>query len=142
MIKMIAGGKAHKYWVADGIAQYEKRLRQGFKLDWSFVAEEKIEGNLKDYGDDYFVILLDEHGKQLPSPDFAQCLQQQFLHGKKIICVIGGAYGHFPPLVKERADLVLSLSKMVLPHELCRLLLVEQIYRAQEIIEGGKYHHA
>lgn len=142
MIKIIAGGKANKYWVADGTAQYEKRLRQGFKLDWSFVAEDKIEGSLKTYGDDCFVILLDEHGKQLSSPDFAQCLQRQFLHGKKILCIIGGAHGHFPPIVKERANLVLSLSKMVLPHELCRLLLVEQIYRAQEIIEGGKYHHA
>ena len=61
-------------------------------------------------------------------------------HGKQIVVIIGGAYG-VDDRIHQRADMVWSLSKLVFPHQLVRLILAEQIYRAQEIARGGAYHH-
>ena len=86
------------------------------------------------------VILLDERGKNLSSPDLAQHLQSRFDVGASVAMVIGGAYGVDEQL-HGRADLVWSLSKLVFPHQLVRMILAEQIYRAQEISAGRPYHH-
>jgi 23S rRNA (pseudouridine1915-N3)-methyltransferase len=65
-----------------------------------------------------------------------------FGSAKNIVFVVGGAFGHFSSEMQARADLILSFSKMVFPHQICRLILAEQIYRAQEIYLGHPYHHA
>ena len=90
---------------------------------------------------DDFVVLLDENGEIMSSPRLSQSLKAQLENGRDVIIVIGGAFGHFAPEVKARANLIWSLSKLVFPHQICRLIVTEQIYRAQEIYLGHAYHH-
>ena len=87
-----------------------------------------------------FVILLDERGKNISSPELAKMLSNGFVNSQNFVIVIGGAFGVSEEL-RQRANFVWSLSKLVFPHQIVRLILVEQIYRAQEISSGGKYHH-
>ena len=90
--------------------------------------------------DDY-VVLLDEHGKEIRSTDFAAFLNQRFLSGMKgLVFVIGGAYG-VDSRIKNRADHILSLSRMTFPHQLVRVLFTEQLYRALSILRNEPYHH-
>jgi len=86
------------------------------------------------------MIVLDERGKSMQSKEFASLFSQARDHGSPLLFVIGGAYG-FNDDVRARATMVLSLSDMVLPHELCRLFFLEQLYRAGEIMRGSGYHH-
>ena len=86
------------------------------------------------------VILLDEMGTQFDSTALARTLDQLFTNGKSVVFVIGGAYGVSDEL-RSRADTVWSLSPLVFPHQLVRLILIEQLYRAQSIANGGRYHH-
>lgn len=88
--------------------------------------------NPKDY-----IILLDERGEQLTSPDFSKLITAS---DRNITIVIGGAYGVTDEL-RQQADQVVSLSKMVFPHQLVRLVILEQIYRAQTIYRHTPYHH-
>ena len=142
MIKIIAGGKKNKDYVLEAIDEYAKRLRKPYDLVWEFVDEEKLADKVLALSKDRFVILLDENGKLLKSEELAEQLSCNYNNSIETVFVIGGAFGHFPAELKERANLILSLSKMVLPHQLCHIILSEQIYRAQEINSGGKYHHA
>jgi 23S rRNA (pseudouridine1915-N3)-methyltransferase len=99
---------------------------------------EESERLLKRLKQDDFVILLDERGNNLSSPELAALLQGRGDH--QVVIIIGGAFGVTPEL-RERADVVWSLSRLVFPHQLVRLILAEQLYRAQEITRGGQYHH-
>lgn len=149
-IRIITVGKRHEPWVADGIARFSKRLQKPFDIEFKFVPhttageqrsrEEEsaaIEKHLRP-GD--YVILLDERGKQFTSVQLAGHLQQLFDTARHPVLVIGGAYGVNDRL-RARANTVWSLSKLVFPHQLVRLMLVEQLYRAQEISAGRPYHH-
>ena len=142
MIKILAGGKKNKDWLAEACDEYEKRLRKPFDLTWQFVEESELDSKVLSLDRDNFVILLDERGKILSSPELSEKMADAFGSAKNIVFVIGGAFGHFSPEMQARADLILSFSKMVFPHQICRLILVEQIYRAQEIYLGHPYHHA
>lgn len=84
-------------------------------------------------------IALDKGGRQRSSEDFAKWLAKERDSGKDVVFVIGGPYG-IPERVLEKAKSVMSLSSMTLPHELARLMLLEQIYRASDILKGGSYH--
>jgi 23S rRNA (pseudouridine1915-N3)-methyltransferase len=86
------------------------------------------------------VVLLDERGVSLDSPALALKVDQLATQGKAITFLIGGAYGVTDAL-RKKADLVWSLSPLVFPHQLVRLILTEQLYRAQQILAGGSYHH-
>ncbi len=86
------------------------------------------------------VVLLDEHGKEFRSIEFADWLQKKQNTARRLLFVIGGPYG-FSESVYQRADELLSLSKMTFSHQMVRLLFVEQIYRACTIIKGEPYHH-
>jgi len=86
------------------------------------------------------VVLLDEHGQQFRSVEFARWLQQKQLTARRLLFVIGGPYG-FSPAVYQRADEQLSLSLMTFSHQMIRLTFTEQIYRACTIIKGEPYHH-
>jgi len=86
------------------------------------------------------VILLDEHGVERRSIEFADWLQKKMSAGRDLLFIIGGAYG-FSPAVYERANGKLSLSKMTFSHQMIRLLFVEQAYRAMTILRGEPYHH-
>lgn len=149
-MKIIAIGKKHEKWVLNGIELFEKRLKKPFNLNWDILphsnfAEEKAREEetrriLAKIKTSDFVILLDERGKNISSPELAKMLSNGFVNSQNFVIVIGGAFGVADELC-QRANFVWSLSKLVFPHQIVRLILVEQIYRAQEISSGGKYHH-
>ena len=96
---------------------------------------------LQSFTNDDFVVLLDERGKQFRTADFSAWLEKLFMISKKrLVFVIGGSWG-FSQDVYDRADFRMSLSEMTFPHQLVRLLFLEQIYRAFTIIKGEPYHH-
>lgn len=86
------------------------------------------------------LILLDEHGSEYRSMEFAQWLQKKMTAGRDMVLVVGGPYG-FSPAVYARANGKISLSKMTFSHQMIRLLVVEQVYRAMTILRGEPYHH-
>lgn len=87
-----------------------------------------------------YVILLDERGESIDSPELSSLLLKLLETSQDVVIVIGGAYGVDDTVVK-RANFVWSLSKLVFPHQLVRLILTEQLYRAQEIASSNPYHH-
>ena len=141
MIRIIAGGKKHASWLAEAITEYEKRLRKPWVVEWQFVEEDRLAERVARLNKDDFVVLLDENGEMLSSPKLSQTLKTPLENGRDVTIIIGGAFGHFGPEIVTRANLVWSLSKLVFPHQICRLIVAEQIYRAQEIYLGHAYHH-
>lgn len=142
MIRIIAGGKKNAEWALEAISEYEKRLRKPFEISWEFFEEEKLLKMLSDWpfsGRD-FVICCDERGKNISSSEYSDLLSRAFLESRNVVILIGGAYG-FSDSVRARADFLWSFSKLVFPHALARVIVAEQTYRAQEIFNGGKYHH-
>lgn len=149
-LQIISVGKKHEAWVSDGIERYEKRLKRPWNVEWVLLPHSSFEGDrarqeeseriLSRLESHDYVILLDETGKNINSPTLSQYIEAQFVAARPVVLVIGGAYGVSPEL-QQRAHFTWSLSKLVLPHQLVRLVLIEQLYRAQEIAHGGKYHH-
>lgn len=86
------------------------------------------------------VVLLDEHGKEFRSIEYAQWLQRRQATSRRLVFIIGGPYG-FSKAVYDRADDKISLSRMTFSHQMVRLIFVEQLYRACTIIKGEPYHH-
>ncbi len=142
MIKIIAGGKKHASWLKEACDEYEKRLRKPWNIEWQFIDESKLDERVARLDRDDFVVLLDEHGKMYESPELAHELKAPLETGHDVVIIIGGAFGHFSPDILSRADIIWSLSKLVFPHQICRLIVAEQIYRAQEISLEHAYHHA
>lgn len=149
-IKILSVGKKHESWVLEGIERYQKRLRAPFSVEWVLLPHSSLEGDrarleeseriLSRLSDDEYVILLDERGKTLDSPRLSHLLAEQLNSSRTVVLVIGGAYG-VDDTVHARAQFIWSLSPLVFPHQLVRLLLVEQLYRSQQIQLGGSYHH-
>jgi 23S rRNA (pseudouridine1915-N3)-methyltransferase len=150
MITILAIGKKHEDWVNTGIERYEKRLKKPFDIKWVLLPHSSRDGlearrsesdlilsRLKERN---IVILLDETGVILDSPSLSALFSKQFIDARNVVVVIGGAYG-VDERIHTRANVTWSLSKLVFPHQLVRLLLVEQLYRSQEIASGGSYHH-
>jgi 23S rRNA (pseudouridine1915-N3)-methyltransferase len=108
------------------------------------IQEQKIKEAVKIFQsivDDDYVILLDEKGKEFRTVEFSGVLEKLFfLPKKRIVFIIGGPWG-FSEDIYSRADYKLSLSKMTFPHQLVRLLFLEQLYRVFTIIKGESYHH-
>lgn len=142
MIRVIAGGKKSRGWVAEACAEYEKRLKKPYVLEWQFFDEARLSEKVMALGTEYFVVLLDEEGEMLSSVELARRFDDQLECNKKLALVVGGAFGHFDAAIKARADLIWSLSRLVFPHQFCRMIVAEQIYRVQEINAGRPYHHA
>lgn len=154
-ITLLTIGKTHSDFVIAGISEYLKRLKRyiGFSLmelpDARKVRQpdenrqKEAEADLiLDYleGGD-MVVLLDERGKEFTSVEFSQYLQKRMASGlKRLVFVIGGPYG-FSGRVYDRADGLVSLSKMTFNHEMVRMFFVEQTYRAMTILRGEPYHH-
>ncbi len=145
-------GKTDKGFVADGLALYTGRIAKMAAIDQVVIPEagrgdpayqqrtesERVLAAIKP-GEK--IVLLDELGEQLGSTAFADRLQAWKDQGvRQIAFVIGGAYGHSDPL-REKADMILSLSRMTFPHQLVRVLFAEQLYRAHMIMGGRPYHH-
>jgi 23S rRNA (pseudouridine1915-N3)-methyltransferase len=110
------------------MSSQEQKLKEGKKI-------------IQSVGVDDYVIILDERGKELRTVEFSALAEKIFMLPKKrVLFVIGGPWG-FSDEVYRAADLMLSLSKMTFPHQLVRLLFLEQLYRAFTIIKGEPYHH-
>jgi 23S rRNA (pseudouridine1915-N3)-methyltransferase len=149
--KILAVGKKHEGWIADGVERFESRLKKPFNSEWILiphsaladdrVREEESERILLRLTDRDFVILLDERGDEVDSAQLATLLDKTFTAGRTVTFVIGGAYG-VDDRLHQRADFVWSLSPLVFPHQLVRLILTEQLYRAQQITAGHPYHHS
>ena len=149
-IKIIAIGKKNVSWVEAGVNEYQKRLRPPFACSWELLPHSHLEDEnarheesqriLARIKSDDIVVLLDERGKQLSSPELSQYLSAKLDASATVVIVIGGAYG-VDQTVFSRANLVWSLSKLVFPHQLVRVILIEQLYRAQQIRIGSPYHH-
>lgn len=150
MITIIAVGKRHEPWLVDGIARYEQRMIHAWQLQWKLLPasqrssdaarREESQQILRVLSPQAYVVLLDERGTMLDSPALSRSLHQPMAQGKSLVLIIGGAYG-VTEAVMERANLVWSLSRLVFPHQLVRLILAEQLYRAQQIAAGHPYHH-
>ena len=156
-IKLVTVGKLKEKYLKDGIAEYAKRLGRFCKLEIVELADEKTpdkaselenqqilekEGNriLAKVSEREFVVALAIEGKQFPSEEFSSILRDITVRGfSDITFVIGGSLG-LSPAVKKRANLLMSFGKLTLPHQLMRLVLVEQIYRAFMIQQGSPYH--
>lgn len=154
-VTLLTVGKTDVPWVREGLELYCSRLTHyiTFSLEEipelkgvSALREEQIrerEGELilKRLKSSDEVILLDEHGREYRSVEFAALLQGKMSRGSRdIVFVIGGAYG-FSQAVRQRADSLISLSKMTFSHQMVRTIFVEQLYRAFTIIKGEPYHH-
>lgn len=151
MITILTVGKKHDPLLADAIADYEKRLRAPFDTKWVFLPHSPADGLVARRSESQaiedtlkpsdYVLLLDERGKLLDSPTLSTKLAELSTGVRSIVIVIGGAFG-VDDVLTARADFVWSLSPLVFPHRLVRLLLTEQLYRAQSIQAGNGYHHA
>ena len=150
MITVVAIGKKHESWLVEGIERYENRLNAPFNLNWVLLLNSSQKGaaaSRDESGDilnklkpNDFVVLLDERGKMYDSPALSKALTAPLEQSKNVVIIIGGAYG-VGEEVRGRADIVWSLSPLVFPHQLIRLILVEQLYRAQAIHLGLPYHN-
>ncbi len=156
-IKIITVGKLKEKYLKDGIAEYTKRISRFATVEIIELADEKtpdkasesenhkileIEGNriLSKVGERDFVVVLAIEGKTLSSEEFSRQLEQASIKGfSTLTFIIGGSLG-LSPAVKYRANLSVSFGCLTLPHQLMRLVLVEQIYRAFTIQQGSPYH--
>ena len=149
-IRIVAVGKKHEGWIEAGIKRYEMRFVRPFNTEWVLLPHSAREGLsarqdeseriLSKLKPDDYVVLLDERGKLIDSPTLSKLVLEPLERSRQLVLVIGGAYG-VDASVHERADFVWALSPLVFPHQLVRLILVEQLYRAQEIAGGKPYHH-
>ena len=148
-------GKSHDTYVKEGVTEFTKRISKYFTVEWTIIPVPKNAGMLSEMDlkkregeiilqwlrqDDYLVAL-DEHGKQFSSEGLSEFLQERALAStKNLIFLIGGAFGLEAEVLK-RAQLKWSLSQLTFPHQMVRLILAEQIYRACTILQNEKYHH-
>lgn len=148
MIKIVCVGKIKEKYFASAILEYLKRLSKYIKIDIIEVMDEansekalKVEGEriLKHIKDNEYVITLDIDGNMLSSLDLANKINQTLINNSNITFVIGGSYG-LSNEVKDRSNYALSFSKMTFPHQLFRVILLEQIYRAFKILNNETYH--
>ena len=148
-------GKAHESYVKEGITLFTKRISNYYPIEWIIIPMpknaasmdeatlKKKEGEiiLQNIHKEDLLVLLDETGKELSSEGIAAYLQSRADEGvKNMVFLIGGAYG-VSAEVMARANFKWSLSQLVFPHQLVRLILAEQVYRACSINRNEKYHH-
>jgi 23S rRNA (pseudouridine1915-N3)-methyltransferase len=151
-INIITVGKSHDAFLVDAIALYKKRLHAHFRVDWCLLPPKQeatiadsiaSESNtiLRTLEKAEYVIVCDERGEAVSSEKFSKMVFDALASCNNIYFVIGGAHG-VDEHVRARANKIISFGSMVLPHQLMRLVLIEQLYRAATIASGGSYHHA
>ncbi len=146
-------GKAHEHYVKEGIEIFTKRISHYYPVEWKIfppsksTSEEQIKKSeamqlLNALQNDDILIGLDENGNQWNSLELAKFIRQRANESaRNLIFLIGGAYGLDETILKK-SRYQWSLSKLVFPHQLVRLILTEQVYRACTIIRNEKYHHS
>lgn len=154
-ITFLSIGKTHDPYVKQGIEDFCKRINNYYKQEWEIIAPVKNASNrtkdeikkseaelvVSKISKDDFLIALDERGILLTSEGLAEQIQRcGNSSAKRIVFLIGGAFG-LHDIILKRADFKWSLSALVFPHQLVRLILSEQVYRACTILKNEKYHH-
>ena len=150
MIKLIVGGQLKESYLKDAVEEYKKRIKKYTNLeiielkDEGLVEEAKAirlesEKITKYISSKDYLITLEIEGKQYTSVEFATKIDKILIENSNITFVIGGSYG-LSSEIKQKANLHLSFSKMTFPHQLFRILLLEQIYRAYKINNNESYH--
>ena len=155
-ITLLLTGKTEIDYVVKGAEEYIKRIKHYNNFEVVSIPDIKNSKNLtieqykqkeaelqlKYLQNSDLIILLDELGKEYSSVDFARYIESKMLASvKNMVFVVGGAYG-FAPEIKQMSHHSLSLSKLTFPHQLVRLIFLEQLYRAFTIIRNEKYHHS
>lgn len=154
-IVLIVIGKTSQPYLTEGIDEYISRIKRYMPFDFYVIPELKntrnltierqksLEGNaiLKTLQPGDCAVLLDEHGKELTSLQFASYIEQKKqVIARRLVFIIGGPYG-FSPEIYDRCHEKLSLSKMTFSHQMVRLFFTEQLYRAMTILNNEPYHH-
>lgn len=141
-ISLVTVGKTQGKEFAESIADYSKRISRYATFDMVDTSEEKLAKALEKFDR---IFLLDEHGKEYGSVEFSGFIEKQLNAGVKSICfVVGGPFGftdEVRALAQSRSGASISLSKMTFPHDLVRVIFLEQLYRAFSILRNEKYHH-
>ena len=152
--KLLVVGKTNDKNITKGIDDYVGRVKHYMPFDIEVIPELKntkslTQSNQKEMEAEQIlkrlqpsdtVVLLDEHGKEYRSIEFARWIEKQQQTARSLVFIIGGPYG-FADSVYERSNAKLSLSKMTFSHQMVRLFFVEQVYRAMTILRGEPYHH-
>ena len=143
MIKVICVGKVKERYLRDGINDYEKRISKYHKINIIKVEDSNINDEkdriIKYIDNRDYVITLEIEGNLLDSVSFAEKIDKVFINNPNITFIIGGSYGLHDD-IKKMANYKLSFSKFTFPHQLFRIILLEQIYRAFKIINNETYH--
>jgi len=153
MLSVLCVGKTREAWIKQGVAEYKKRLAPAWKLEWKELSDVslKLAGSVNEVKKreaailskailpDACLIALDEHGTEYASKELSLKLMS-LMQDKDVNLVIGGVFG-LAESILNRADLVLSLSRLTMPHQLVRVVLLEQLYRAWTIQQGKTYHY-
>ena len=150
MIKILCVGKIKEKFFKDAIFEYSKRLSKYTNLqivevddvnsdNINTILDKEKESLMKHITSKDYVITLEIEGKQLSSLELAKRIEELQIYNSNIVFVIGGSYG-LHQQIKDRADFKLSFSKLTFPHQLFRVILLEQIYRAYKIINNESYH--
>ena len=154
-IQLWSIGKTHESYVREGVEEFTKRISKYYPVKWKIFSnarqtvnteENDIKKNeaqtiLQALQKDDYLVLLDENGKQINSPQLASFIESRANSStRQVIFLIGGAFG-VDENIKSRSNFIWSFSQLVFPHQLVRLMLAEQIYRACTIIRNEKYHH-
>ena len=150
MIKIICIGKIKEKYLTDAIIEYKKRITKYYQIeifeledislpDKKIILKKEAEKILKILNKKDYIITLELEGSQISSEEFAYKINQIFLENSNITFIIGGSYG-LDEEIKKISNYKLSFSKMTFPHQLFRLILLEQIYRAFKIINNEEYH--
>ena len=148
-------GKNNEAYIKEGVDEFTNRISKYYKVEWTIIPLPKNSGLmsemdlkkkegeiiLKWLSEDDYLVALEERGKQLSSEGLADFIQKRNNGNvKNLVFLIGGAFG-LDEAVLKRADFKWSLSQLVFPHQLVRLILAEQVYRACTILRNEKYHH-
>lgn len=146
MIKIICIGKIKEKYLKDAILEYQKRIQKYMKIEiielsdeTHNILEKECKSIFKYIKEKDYIITLEINGIEISSEEFAQKIDQIFIKNPNITFIIGGSYGLHENL-KKRSNFSLSFSKMTFPHQLFRVILLEQIYRTFKINNNETYH--
>ncbi len=150
MIKILCVGKIKEKFFKDAVSEYSKRLSKYTNLqiievddinsdNINSILDKEKDLLIKHISSKDYVITLEIEGKQLSSLELSKKIEELQIYNSSIVFIIGGSYG-LHQQIKDRADYKLSFSKLTFPHQLFRIILLEQIYRAYKIISNESYH--
>ena len=154
-IQLWSIGKNHEPYVKEGVEDFTRRISKYYPVQWQLLSPPKNAGLMSEtelkkkegemilslLGKEDYLVSLEERGKSMSSEALAVFIQKRSNESiKNLVFLIGGAYG-LDPAVLQRSNFQWSLSELVFPHQLVRLILAEQVYRACSILRNEKYHH-